>query len=152
MEASEIKTLKTALEILRKRLTNNVSEIKRGTKSGSEYIYTEETFQENKKLLKENQANLMLQKHFSEFLTNYMFNLSFSDQVDAEDETAQVAEKTQEDYFLEVIEGRKSLEENIEKIDDTEILNNLLQYFLDDEQYENCTLVQEQINKTEKVS
>lgn len=160
MEINDLQTLMSALEILKNRLSENVITIKSTTKRGDGFIFEENTFQHNKILLQENQENLLLQKSFTAFLSKYL-NASIHSFKGAAKPTENVEtpgvsvkqnpvekDKTEEDYFVEIIEGKRTLESNLKFLNNPELLNNLLDYYMRDELYENCVLVKQQINNT----
>lgn len=158
MKEHELKTLKAALNILKNRLNENVTSIKQTTRSNGAYVFNEESFQNNKLLLKENQENLMLQKNFSDFMSKYLVSalteLTDNDEAIVEQQPVEAfetivpdqEEMSQEDYFIAIVEGEYELENTIHKINDGEILKKLMNLFLADEHYEACSLIQNQIN------
>lgn len=159
MEAHEFNTLKKALDILRKRLSGNVSIIKNGVRKDNKIVFSEEVSKLNSFLLNENRENLMLQKQFSIFMNKYLNNLDFKVEQSVESSEFQGVEnhmeeavKSEQAYYQEIIEEKIDLVEGLNNITDLELLNKLMSHFIDKELYEACGLVQEQINESERIA
>jgi len=110
----------------------------------------EEKYNENKKLLKENDDSIKLQLQLTKFIDNYKNELEEAEEEQSNNPKASKeanASLTREDIFELTIKKEFQFDENHPYFNDEEFFNELMDHFSSIEDYEMCSFLQENKKK-----
>ena len=111
----------------------------------------EEKYHENKKLLKENDDSIKLQLQLTKFIDNYRNEFEEETEENQLNKTEPSKEKqsplSKEDIFNLTISKELQFDEDHPYFNDEEFFDELMDYFMDVEDYEMCSFLQENKKK-----
>jgi len=153
-----INQLRQAIEELKNRVQKNLDIVHQNERvvrklleepvSNERSRKLEIKYQENKKLLKENNDSIKLQLQLSKFIETYKNELEETE--DSQMMTNQQEEEaplTKEEIFNLTINKEIQFDENHPYFNDEEFFNDLMEYFTSVEDYEMCSFIMDNRKK-----